>query len=413
MEIPRVNSSSVLTQWIPIPQPPFKPSDPQGDYPSTFLTIQVPQNTVNATVYTCAVDARWVNGEAKLSNAGRDSPLQTPNVTSESKENWDLPRSRPIDDGSWRQVSIDLDWLYALTPLQNKPASPSPPQTRDQPGRTSLSVMLMSVGFDNSTSLVRDGKDGWDGIMSTLETIIAVLVAEGMARIGQADESFYQGGRDDENMHLTYDSLLKDDSKHIYNPLQLDASNGTKKHWSVTVSGHAYSVNGKAYYLAFAVLLLHAVMAIIHIIVHLWWFKGSTLNAWTTFEGLMVLSHNSRPNHEAMKNTSSGIISRTTLARKIKIRVVKDAKRGEEEVQLLLDTKLLDTKEVDGANARDDPEQGTPCLTAETKNNANASPEEGRSPNLEERDDREVKEASNIMWCAKVEADRKYGAVEH
>ncbi|KFX99373.1 hypothetical protein O988_03894 [Pseudogymnoascus sp. VKM F-3808] len=157
-----------------------------------------------------------------------------------------------------------------------------------------------------------------------------------------------KGGRDDEKMHPVYNSVLKGDSANIYNPLYLDASNGTKKHWSMTVSGHAYSVNGKAYsyYLAFAALLLHAAMAITHIIVHLMWFKGSMLNAWTTFEGLMALSHNSRPNHEAMKNTSSGIQSRTTLARKVKVRVAKSAEKDEEQVQLLLDVEIDDASEV-------------------------------------------------------------------
>lgn len=333
MEVPQINSSSILTQWILLPRPLSKHSNPQGSYPSTFLSIQVPQNDVNATVYTCAVDARWVEGDATLSHVAQDSPLQAPVVTSQFVHEYNLPRYVPIDDGTWRQVSVDLDWLYALTPFLNNSASPSPPQTRDQPGRTSLSAMLATAGFDNSTSLVGEG--GWSDQIPKLESIIAILVAEGMARVGQADTSVYIRTETDDTITLVYDSILRGSSAHIYNPLYVGASNGTKVHWSVTVVGYAYRADGVAYYLAVGVLLIHATMALLHIAHGLR--KGMMLDAWSSPEELMALCHNSIPDHEAMKNTSAGIGSGATLKRKVRIRVTED--RGEEQVQLLFSPK--------------------------------------------------------------------------
>ena len=179
-----VNCSTILTQWIPIPQTPLKRSiNYILSYPSTFLTIQIPQNAENCTSYACAVDARWALGEAVLSNVAQDNSLQSGLVTSKDEANYAPPRFSPIDDGTWKQVKPDLDWLYGLTPFLSSLESPSPPQKRDLPGWTSLASILVSAGFDNSTSLIK-GDERWDGITSSLESVIAILVTEGMARIG-------------------------------------------------------------------------------------------------------------------------------------------------------------------------------------------------------------------------------------
>lgn len=200
--------------------------------------------------------------------------------------------------------------------------------------------MLATAGFDNSTSLISKG--GWSDKTPNLESIIAILVAEGMARVGQADESVYTRARTDDTITPVYDSILRNSSAHIYNPLYVDASNGTQAHWSVTVTGYAYRADGIAYYLAVAVLLIHATMALIHIAHGL--HKGTMLDAWSSFEELMALSHNSIPNHEAMKNTSSGIGSGATLKKKVRIRIKED--KGEEQVQLLFSPEEEDYEKV-------------------------------------------------------------------
>lgn len=151
--------------------------------------------------------------------------------------------------------------------------------------------------------------------------------------------------RNDDTITPVYESILRGSSAHIYNPLYVDASNGTKVHWSVTVIGYAYRADGVAYYLAIAVLLIHATMALLHIAQGLR--KGMMLDAWSSPEELMALCHNSIPDHEAMKNTSAGIASGATLKRKVRIRVKED--RGEEQVQLLFSPiKEEDYEKVEG-----------------------------------------------------------------
>jgi hypothetical protein len=273
--------------------------------------------------------------------------LQTGVVTSKNGGPYANPRFSPIDDGTWKQVSADLDWLYTLTPFLNSSVSPPPPQTRDLPGWTSLGSLLATAGFDNSTSLIQsDG--GWASLTSALESVIAILVTEGMARIGLTEnmraEIYYKdagipylySGLTD-TIYPFYDSILKDDSKCIVPQQHIDADNLTKAHWDVLVSGYAYKADSIAYYLAIAVLLLHAAMALAHM-AHCLLFKQLSSDAWDSFEEMMALSYNSRPEGK-LRNASPGIRSNATLKKKVMIRVVEREKRvrGEEEVQLLFD----------------------------------------------------------------------------
>lgn len=310
---------------------------------------------MSASVYTCSVDARWVCGDAKLSSAGQSSPLQEGVVTSSNgPEMYDLPRYVPINDGTWKQVSIDLDWLYALTPLLNNSASPSPQRSRDRLGWTSLSAMLTAAGFDSSDYL-DSGETGWGEATSAIESAIALVVVEGMARAGQTTEDptndiYYRNEGEThlyedeydidkvvEKMFPLYDSILRGDSKQLLAPLDVASENVTKAHWSVTVTGFAYKADSNSYYLAIAVLLFYAVAAIAHTVYRL--YTGVSSDAWDSFEEILALGYNSMHNHGPVENTSAGIRRGETFQRRIGVRVMEGENmvRGDEEIQLLLD----------------------------------------------------------------------------
>lgn len=355
MVVDLVNSSSILTQWIPIPPNPPLPSNPRDNYPSTFLAIQVSQNATSSIAYTCGIDARWVNGDASISNVAQNSPVQEGVVTSKINLTgaFEFPRYIPIDDGTWRQVSIDLDWLYTLTPLLNNSGSQPPLQSRESLGWTSLSEMLTTAGFDNSTGLVQSDT-AWGEATPSMECLIAILVAEGMARIGQTENGnndiYFQNNEGDvfmndgttgvinSTMNAAWDSILLNDNKAIIPPPNVGDDNIYKSNWTVTVTGFAYKRDGVSSWLAMSVLLLYSAFVLFHFF---WWLigTGESSDAWDSFEELIALSYNSRPSHDsAMRNTSAGIRTKNPFKTSVRIRVLDGEMKlpGEEEVQLVL-----------------------------------------------------------------------------
>jgi hypothetical protein len=320
------------------------------DYPSGFLTVQIPHynSTTEFAAFACSVDARWALGNNIATNVLDYSyisdSLQHGEVLSTMPH---APGNRflPVPDGTWSKISMDLDWLNTLTPLLN---SSSEAEARNMPGWTSYASLLSDVGMDNGTSLVVS----WGDIRSSLETTLAVLVPEGLARIGfsanggsmkyESDSSSILNIPKTTTGDFTNDalnSLLRDDGNAVLLPKGVDPENLTKVHWGITISGYAYKADSIGYYLAIAVLFAHIVLAFLHFL-YSFFYTGQSSDAWGSFEDLMVLSHSSQPDPQGLRNTSSGIECHYTIQRKVRIRVADGDKRvrGHEELQLLFDS---------------------------------------------------------------------------
>jgi hypothetical protein len=82
---------------------------------------------------------------------------------------------------------------------------------------------------------------------------------------------------------------------------------------------------------------LHFITILHHIIYLL---SRLSFDAWETLEELLVLSHSSQPDPEALKNTFGGILSKSTFQRRVRVRIAKKDKRaaGGEELKLLFDS---------------------------------------------------------------------------
>ena len=341
-----VKSSSILTQWLPIPETQVRTKEGNitADYPTAFSFVQLPHpNDPSRFVgYTCSVDSRWVVGENISPYVNNDAWL------SDHSQHGEIERlTVPVDDGKGTKIAADMDWLYALTPIIANSANLIASQTREKPAWTSYSSMLSSSGFNNASSVILD----WDHVTKPLETILAALFVEGLARIGFTDnggsrndhttDSFLKFPSTEPQQHSLFDSILRDDGKATTllpspnsNPEQL-----TKLHWGIFVSGYAYQADSTAHYLALAVLFAHLVLATGHLI----WSVSTRLSSevWSTIEDLVALSHSSEPDQRALKNTSSGIRCRETYKRKVRIRVDDGEDRhgkGGEQLQLLFDT---------------------------------------------------------------------------
>jgi hypothetical protein len=318
-----------------------------SDFPSAFLTIQIPHynSTGEFVAFACSVDGRWALGNNINTNVEDDSYLSDSLQHGEVLSTVPLaPGSRflPLPDGTWSKVSMNLDWLNTLTPLLNS----SDAEAGNVPGWTSYAALLTEAGIDNSTALVAS----WRDIKPILEAALAVLVAEGMARVGFSANGGNMKMESDAGSILnisrangdvtpdSLNSLLRDDGNAVHPPKGVGPENLTKLHWGITISGYAYKADSLGYYLAIAVLFTHVLLALGHIVYSFYTQQSS--DAWGSFEDLMALSHSSQPDPQVLKNTSAGIECHSTIRRRVRIRVADGDKRirGHEELQLLFDS---------------------------------------------------------------------------
>ena len=347
--------STIVTQWLEIPQgsTPTSNNNQTDYYPSAFLHIQVPDGNVTGTgtMFTCSIDARWALGnhiitEVFNQDANRNLDQHGEILSIFVNPLLDGYGFSPVNDGTWSRVAMDLDWLYTLTPVPNSPLLQSQ-EDISGPRWTSLASLLQDSGFDNRTGLVEE----WASIRSPIEGVIAMLVAEGMARVGMSDNGG-QAQRLDwvntpeavlnlyENEDDSLNALLQN-GVAVLPPQGVSANNLTQLHWDVTAYGFFYKANSVAYYLALTVLFSYVIFALVHIIYCLYTRHSS--EAWDTYEELLTLCHNSTPLPELMVNTSAGIGYHGTLRRSVKLRAAPGLERtGLEEIQLLFDLKSED-----------------------------------------------------------------------
>jgi hypothetical protein len=336
-------SSSILTQWVPISEGATNTNRgvSVSYYPSGFLSVQIPHpgSANNGTVLACSVDARWALGDniaTHVRDTSSENFIQHGEIKSTNRSSIAVGFA-PLNDGTWNKIAIDLDWLYTLTPLLGNETQ-FPAESRSKPGWTSLASMLTTAGFDNKTSLVSE----WIDIRSPVEGAIAILLVEGLARIGLSQN----GGRENHfsdaiqipnfpsDLKEGWNSLLKNDGKALLPPPGVDPTNLTKLQWTITVSGLSYLADSTAFYLALTVLFIYLAVAFGHIFHSLFTRRSSA--AWHSFEDMMVLSHSSQPAPSVLRNTSAGIRSHKTFESTVRIKVAKGQRRVQEEEELQL-----------------------------------------------------------------------------
>lgn len=316
------NSSTISTQWIMVPKTArLSDNSYTTDLPGAFLSVQVPFSGSNNTgrAFTCSVDARWAMATY---SGGPVGDLDADYVQTASIRNTRpfIPGLQgfqynflPVDDGSWRRVEIDMDWLNTLTPPLGSSAS----------GWTSLAALLADMGMDNSTGIIVD----WSDVLPVLETIIATLVADSMSRQGYAANGGSSRRFSDALNQLPWDNSASSQQSILAGTYTFPPPVGTatQLHWSVVVGGYAYRADSLAYYLALTVLFLHATLALGHATYVLWY--RICCDGWDSFIGLIVLAAKSgMPAASAavdvFENASAGIERYRTMSTQVRIRAL-------------------------------------------------------------------------------------------
>ena len=193
----------------------------------------------------------------------------------------------PIDDGTWRRVRMDLDWLGSLTPSLSTNNS-----AQDW---TSLSALINNIGLDNSTGLIVE----WESGIATLEVIVAALVTNGLSRQGYTANVGTPEHIPDRDHLVPWDSSPDAQTSIIAgtyafpsptpNATTANPVAATQLTLSITAAGYAYKADSAAYFLALTVLFAHAALALGHII-YLCIFSRITSEAWDSLVSLLLLA---------------------------------------------------------------------------------------------------------------------------
>ena len=312
-------SSNVSTHWQRVPGAArLSDNSNTTDVPSAFLSVQMPYYGTNntGTTFTCSVDARWAMGIYSGGTVGDldEDYVQTATIQNTRSKIPNLAGYQynflPVNDGSWRRVQIDTDWLNTLTPLLGNSTS----------GWTSLAALLTYMGMDNSTGMIVDYSD----VTGVLETIIATLVADGMSRQGYTANGGSSTHFSDALTLLPWDNSVSSQQsllagKYTFPP---PAGSATPLKWSVVVGGYAYRADSLAYYLALTVLFLHAALALGHTVYVLR--KRVCCTAWDSIVELIVLTAKSSilkaPSAiDLFENASAGIERYRKMGTKVRI----------------------------------------------------------------------------------------------
>jgi hypothetical protein len=256
---PTINSSRIATTWIESPKNESIGTHiingSASGHSSAYLKVQVPYpNGTGHNSALCAVDARWVKNEMYSSNVGNINGL--PTYRSRLLRVRDTTVFPAKHNGDWSLVRLGLDWLTALTPPLGNASH-----------WNTLSILLAGLNITNATSEKTE-----------IAAVVASVVADGMSRIG-----YQKNGGDPSISYLGKArpgiSYLEQSDDESYKrpiiqgsyelPLAPEvAASGSPLHklrWSVYASGLGYKASSTSYFLAIAVLLIDAIIALLHI----------------------------------------------------------------------------------------------------------------------------------------------------
>ena len=320
-----VNSSRIAAIWLetPLDEPIGTSIDVASNPPrvsgrsSAYLNIQIPdQDSPDIGFHAaCAIDARWLKSDiqgSQIALTGSQPLYSMPWLS--MQDPLVFPAS---DDGNWRPVRLRADWLRTLTPQLDD----------GNEGWNTVSSILTDMGISNNTGLVND----WGGVGTTMASVISALVADGMSRVGYEQnggtpnsmESITPWPQTDEEEEESWEPLIrgKFELPFVYTD-DGNLTNRTPLYWSVAVTGLGYRTYSTAFYLATAVLLLHVVLSLAHII----WVMctGETSTAWSSVTDQLSLALISPPPKFEFENTSGGIKHYKTHQTPMRIRVVEN-----------------------------------------------------------------------------------------
>ena len=139
----------------------------------------------------CSIDARWYRADHIMTPSqsdllGNSGPFISVVVGAQDRDEHNTATVLPIDDGNWRNISAEPEWLETLTPLVPKFVKEPTLAVNQSSLTTALAnlyiaanVVLLSPNNTNSNNQT------W---VQTIESITSTAMAEAVARVGLAQQ---------------------------------------------------------------------------------------------------------------------------------------------------------------------------------------------------------------------------------
>ncbi|KAF4948405.1 hypothetical protein FSARC_13756, partial [Fusarium sarcochroum] len=274
---------------------------------------------------TCSIDARWSNATIKI---------QLPGITPPLEHDFNQGRVRNLvstkfeDTGSWKGHKF-------IGPVPVEPVDGGPPtKIRLLPSWYDLFspvITRMPVGFqglggtaENQTALERVlevSMNGYRDYLAQVQHNIATAVADGLSRCGSIPNHkparflgawpFGEWVMRNESQARTM--VRRGEPKETYaKPKILADFKKTRLMMKAHFTGYVMETTGWFDYLCVAMLLCHAVIALIHTILVL--SHRKTSSAWDSVLEFIALAHKSpAPANPILTNTNAGISSFKTI----------------------------------------------------------------------------------------------------
>lgn len=319
-------SFSLKSSWLTLP-PEF------GSTTAGLALFFPPSGTVAGRAVSCSIDARWARGQnwATSSQPAWQWERSTVLVPMQStitntrpfgtQEGIDL--FLPENDSSWSRISASIDYLQGMTPPFSNASNVT---TLEKILMDSIPTLFDITALDFSTGSI--------SFTPFIEHVISTVVVDAIARTGsylqRPPYNIYSGVLDhiDEQFCDPLSQNAVSRSALAFDDVT-DGNLSTPMRMETSIEGYAYVISGVTMYFAACSLLLHAIIALLHVMWILW--TRQTSSTWDRIPELLVLAHNSRPSSGLLKNTSGGIMKRGTFEITAKI----EATEGEN-VELVL-----------------------------------------------------------------------------
>jgi hypothetical protein len=304
----------VMFEWVDLPEQ-------ATPFPVIGALFRFSTKAVAHTMLPCTVTASWVPVKTWL------DPRIDSTVLQDSSDPLTIV-SDPLSMLQSQPITIQRDWADLL----NAPSGTTLWVT--QYNLSIIEAEVAAYGYPDADGFWRIQPPGY--IPWLFATPLSLQIADGLAEFSSVHNSCsayiynYNRTHPSNSYTLLLDDVDLESNITWYPPdepfdvvARRNTSQWTEIEWEVLRFGYGWGFNGITIYFAATILLLHAVLAIIHVLFAL--SQKWATNSWTSTMELLALAMNSTPT-QRLSNTSAGIRKSATWKEIVRIREVGDTK---------------------------------------------------------------------------------------
>lgn len=344
---PNITRADLLNTPGPLAEYRLRWIDLPFDGIAVGAVILLPRSAKNATqeVFLCSIGAGWglsvmnytaaINGDV----IPLVSQINLKSVTNALRPGQQIPDRYFRGSTSAEELSRTQKLSYYYPVFPQRPVV----VTEDWARYLNPSIEYLNTTIINVLmGLTADGTTG-------AQTILAGMVANGLARIGSASQlqgTVKQSIKHGQSVGFDGDYWFAGKGNNVFQVDPQESKDWVKLRVSSTIEGYAYNTQGTATKLAIGLLLAYCVIAIAHIIYA--GISGISSTCWDSIGEVTALAMNSTPT-AALRNTCAGITELNIFKLPVRVLAFRDAEGDGEHLELVfgkLDEKTLESRTI-------------------------------------------------------------------